>query len=265
MTNNNLTIQKFRKDIETTNFLKLYKELFISSDKSILNDNNLFRLFEIAILLINYGDLSLMKLGYRMILRYSIIAGDYKPLYDISIALNYIPIAKFIENKYFENEYIEKHFNTLFLSAYKENYKIEDYYITGGQKEIKDFAEESDRSFVIVAPTSYGKSEIMLSLLNKHLSKKICILVPTKALLSQTQKRILENKNLLNKSRIIVHPDMYRKADNEFIAIFTQERLLRLLKRDETLIFDTVFIDEAHNLLENDHRSILLTVYNDAY
>lgn len=50
---------------------------------------------------------------------------------------------------------------------------------------------------------------------------------------------------------------MYDGSDS-FIAIFTQERALRLLK-DETISFDLLIIDEAHNLFSYDPRSLLLT------
>jgi len=51
---------------------------------------------------------------------------------------------------------------------------------------------------------------------------------------------------------------MYNADDDDFIAVLTQERLLRLMRKASNLSFDTVFIDEAHNLLEDDQRSVLL-------
>lgn len=50
---------------------------------------------------------------------------------------------------------------------------------------------------------------------------------------------------------------MYNDEEN-FIAIFTQERALRLLNRF-SLHYDLLFIDEAHNILNNNSRSILLS------
>ena len=43
----------------------------------------------------------------------------------------------------------------------------------------------------------------------------------------------------------------------KFIAILTQERLLRLLQKHIDLNFDIILIDEAHNLIEKDSREIL--------
>ncbi|RTZ20892.1 hypothetical protein EKN09_22130, partial [Vibrio penaeicida] len=53
------------------------------------------------------------------------------------------------------------------------------------------------------------------------------------------------------------HDEMYDGSE-DFIAIFTQERALRLLK-DERVFFDLLIIDEAHNLFSYDSRSLLLT------
>lgn len=46
-------------------------------------------------------------------------------------------------------------------------------------------------------------------------------------------------------------------GEDSFIGILTQERALRLLAKEETF-FDLIFIDEAHNILNSDNRSILL-------
>ena len=55
---------------------------------------------------------------------------------------------------------------------------------------------------------------------------------------------------------------MLSNIENNFVAILTQERLLRLLQKHPSLKFDMVLIDEAHNLIENDNREILLECYS---
>jgi hypothetical protein len=57
--------------------------------------------------------------------------------------------------------------------------------------------------------------------------------------------------------KLIIHDEMYDGEDS-FIAIFTQERALRLLKKRD-LSFDLLFVDEAHNILKDDSRSVLLS------
>lgn len=51
---------------------------------------------------------------------------------------------------------------------------------------------------------------------------------------------------------------MYNAADAPCLAVLTQERLLRLFKKDANLAFDCVVVDEAHELLEDDGRNLTL-------
>jgi superfamily II DNA or RNA helicase len=115
-------------------------------------------------------------------------------------------------------------------------------------------AEENDE-VAYIAPTSYGKSSVMIDYIRRHLhvAAKIAIIVPKKSLLMQTY-RIIRGANLGR--RLLMHDEMYNQ-EQRFIAILTQERCLRLLVKSP-ISFDLMFIDEAHNLLENDERAILL-------
>jgi replicative superfamily II helicase len=70
----------------------------------------------------------------------------------------------------------------------------------------------------------------------------------------QTKKRIqCVGKGIF--SKIIVHPEMYNLSDQSCLAVLTQERLLRLLKKDHKLAFDCVIVDEAHEILDDNIRS----------
>jgi replicative superfamily II helicase len=51
---------------------------------------------------------------------------------------------------------------------------------------------------------------------------------------------------------------MYNEKDSFVIAVLTQERLLRLLRKDPKISFDYVIVDEAHSLLGKGERDILL-------
>ncbi|MEI6528671.1 MAG: DEAD/DEAH box helicase family protein, partial [bacterium] len=183
---------------------------------------------------------------------------DYIPLYDVSINKNYIPVARFIEQKYLISNDKRNDFLGTLMSAYEDNFKLNEIYLSQGQKELNIFSEKQN-NYIMVAPTSYGKSEIIISKIEKCLSRKTCIIVPSKALLSQTRRRLLENKVIRDGlKKIITHPDMYKPSDNSFVAVLTQERLLRLLQKNNNLFFDIVFVDEAHNLIKKDDRSTLL-------
>lgn len=254
---NQFTLKEFRKALALSAFSESYKNLQLEKD---LNNAEIHHLLKIAILFANFGDIDLQKLGYKILVSYSTKYNDYRPLYDFAINKGYIPISKFIELNHSENHSNDNFFN-LFFSAFQENFKEKNYYISNGQKKLIEFSSNNNTNFVLIAPTSYGKSEIIVNKVYSNLDKRVCIIVPSKALLAQTKKRLLENSNQNNLQRIITHPEMYKGTEVSFVAVLTQERLLRLLQKNTTLKLDLVLIDEAHNLFggkENDGRSILL-------
>lgn len=256
-----LDLINFRKNLKNSDFQVSYNKMILNIE---LQEKEKLHLLKTAIYLLNFGDIDLQKLGYKIIVNYSIKNNDYKPLYDLAINKDYIPISKLIETKHFNQEYIEEHFFNLFFSAYQENFKNENYYLSSGQKNLIEFSK-STNDFILVAPTSYGKSEVIINKVHSNLDKKVCIIVPSKALLAQTKKRLLNNLSENGLTRIITHPEMYKGNEESFVSVLTQERLLRLLQKNQTLKFDLVLIDEAHNLFgekpfgeKADSRALLL-------
>ena len=250
------TLRQLRNLNQNENeFFSLYKRLMI--DKSFkMSDSQKTYLLSNAVILLNQSDKNLIKLGYRIIVQYANQYNDYIPLYDTSINLGFIPVAKFIEKNFLITP--NKGLSANLTSAYIENFKHKNKYLTLEQKDLYSFAQKTDSSILIVAPTSYGKSELIIKIASRNLNKKVCILVPTKALLAQTQKRLLNNDLIFQKiDKIISHAEMY-KNENEFIAVLTQERLLALLKENKDLKIDILMIDEAHNLFNNSERDSLL-------
>ena len=70
----------------------------------------------------------------------------------------------------------------------------------------------------------------------------------------QTKKSVQQiSKGIFPK--IVVHPEMYTPNDSSCLAVLTQERLLRIFKKDPALSFDCIIVDEAHEMLEDDNRS----------
>jgi hypothetical protein len=217
-------------------------------------------LLSIAILFINQYQTdrrysSYMDFAYSIILKYSLKTLDFKPLYDISINLGFYPIA----NDILKYELLEStNFEDSIISGALTKFKNKSNFIeTLEQKNRKSsFLLDSSLERSYLAPTSFGKSALIVTSIKKlgSLSSKIVVVVQTKSLLMQTYQ-LIRGSNLGRK--IIIHDEMY-DDENDFIAVFTQERALRLMSR-KNLSYDYLFIDEAHNILNFDSRSILLS------
>ena len=245
-----LTLKKIKK----TNFSLLY-------NKFIIGDNLSYKQYEsllaIAICFINADSVEVQRLGYRIIVEYCNQKNNYIPLYEITINKGLYPISKFISEHFFDDR--SKTFFTEWNNAFMEQFSENGIYKSEQQKLLtKFFSDNTLKTLSVIAPTSYGKSELIVSAVKEFADKKICILVSTKALLMQTKKRILDECRD-KVSKVIVHPEMYNSNDKSCVAVLTQERLLRLLKIAPELSFDCVVVDEAHEVLDNNNRSHMLS------
>jgi hypothetical protein len=193
--------------------------------------------------------------AYFIILKYSVQYSDYRPLYDFSMNFGFYPIAKSIlDNSLIESSEISNCLSSVQLDSFRNR---NDYVETLEQHiESQRFLNDNSCEIGYFAPTSFGKSSLIIDYIKKleNCDVKIGIIVPTKSLLVQTYQMVRGARLPL---KLIIHDEMY-DGDASFIAIFTQERALRLLnKRD--LSFDLLFVDEAHNILKGDARSVLLS------
>ena len=244
-----LTLRK----IKNTSFPELYKR-FLAND--ILSNKEIQNLLSIAIILINSDDFNVRRLGYRIIVIYSNRTKDYAPLYEISINSGLYPIAKFIDQKVLSDS--QRSFFTELNTSFLETFKSNNIYFSEQQYLLNDFySKKKDETVSVIAPTSYGKSELILNTIREQEGKNICIITPTKSLLAQTRYRVL-NAKIPWVNKVVVHPEMYNNADPYCVAILTQERLFRLLKENPQLVFDSVIVDEAHELLEDTQREEML-------
>lgn len=189
---------------------------------------------------------------YYIILKYSLIHNDYQPIYDISLNFGLYPIARHITN----NNLLSKvsllnSIRDVCIDKFSDNGYTETFdQYTSRQHILKSCSN----NISYVAPTSFGKSRIIFDHLTKNTNySSIAIIVPTKSLISQTTKEVRRLK--LNK-KILSHDGMYNN-ENNFIAILTQERALRLLQKHD-LFFELIYVDEAHNIFEKDDRNIFL-------
>lgn len=238
-----------------SNFLEINNK--IANSKDLTFEENVFCL-SIAILLVKEFDndkrrTSYLEYGYYLILSYSLQNNILEPLFDISVNMGFYPISKYIlENEKISNENLQNYFIDNSLELFKKNSITE----TLEQKKYREeFLKSNELDNCYIAPTSFGKSTLMLDLISSLELDKVFIIVPTKSLLLQTYKLI---KNRFNDIRVIFHDDMY-EDEGKFIAVLTQERALRLLKNHSEMIVDALLIDEAHNLFELSSRSILLS------
>ena len=249
MKNNNLTI----RILNNTEFPQAYEDFLLDRGMSRLKYR---KMLAVATLFLNSSNENIKRLGYRIIVIYSNRTGDYTPLYDISTNSGIIPVSQFIDEKLVPESC--RNIFTELNAAYNEKFFLHNIFCTLQQKELIDFYDANQESSLsVVAPTSYGKTDLILHTLKKNINRNVCVITPTKALLAQTKSRILQEKDF-SRVKIITHPEMYNKQDDHILSVMTQERVLRLLKLDDNVSFDYVIIDEAHGLLHNDERNTLL-------
>lgn len=200
------------------------------------------------------NDKELFELAYSIVLRYSINTQDYQPLYDISCNYGFYPTVKYInQNKLLEKSSIH---NAVLDYKVKNKFSNDGYVETYEQNKTRLNIISSDkRNIAFIAPTSSGKSSLIIQHLSKNTHiKKAVVLVPTKSLISQSYMDL--RKGITNR-KIISHEGMYN-GEQEFVGALTQERLLRLLENNKELKLDCVYVDEAHNIFSNDNRNVLL-------
>lgn len=249
MKKDEFTIRK----LHNTEFSKLYNDFILNRQ---MNSHKYIQILSLATLFINCENENIRRLGYRIIVIYGNQTMDYKPLYEIAVNLGLIPISHYIESMY-ERDSVASFFTEI-NAAVGENFFINNVYCSVEQKQLIDFYKTSkEETLSVVAPTSYGKTDLIMSTIEQCSDRNICIVTPTKSLLAQTKMRVIQAKiNGINK--IITHPEMYNGKEGNLVCILTQERLLRLLKKKSRISFDYVIIDEAHGLLHDDSRNILL-------
>ncbi len=191
-----------------------------------------------------------LEFSYYLVLNYSIMTNDYTPLLMFSINNGLYPIAKSIFSNY------EMNIQDILYDTEIDFYKKKNIYELKKQYETrKALIESTAQNRAYIAPTSYGKSTAIIEDIYSHQLPKIGIIVPKKALIWQTFRNIKAMAKELN-YKVLLHDSDYLNEE-KVICIFTQERAIRLIQ-DNTFSFDTLYIDEAHNLFEKDERNILL-------
>lgn len=213
-------IEIVKKLEKNKKFNEIIEKLTIN--KKLLENEKIFILM-VALIFLKYYDknkklTTYIEFAYYIILKYSIHCQDYKPLYDFSIEFGFFPIAKnilsldLLDNLSIKDILIDLEIDSF---SYQKQYiqTIEQFNIH------ENILKEKEQEIAFIAPTSFGKSSIIVDLIKKYNTDniKIGVIVPTKSLLIQTFN--LFKKENLNK-RLLLYDEMY-KDDKSFIAIFT--------------------------------------------
>lgn len=112
-------------------------------------------------------------------------------------------------------------------------------------------------NIILSAPTSFGKSLLIDTIIASMKYKNIVVIVPSIALIEETRKRLIKNFN--RQYKIITFPNQERAEKNVFVL--TQERFIEL---DQSVPIDFFVIDEFYKLsiTRGDSRAFTL---NDAF
>ncbi|MEH6652892.1 DEAD/DEAH box helicase family protein [Loktanella salsilacus] len=241
----------------------VYIKLF---DGAPLELNEKIALLSIAIECQKSSDEISQNLGYRIIAAYTKRFKDFDPLLQISANHGYAPLVDSIIKKLSVDD-IDRlgALSIEMLDATMELYENDGIVLTDDQWGIRNFFEASDnKSVSIVAPTSFGKSELIVEFCRRNQKRNICILVPTKSLIAQTRKRILTSAKEARQvgadwsPEVVLHPEAFRRSENGSLCIYTQERLFRHFIMFGESVFDDLLVDEAHNMFGKGHREVLL-------
>lgn len=198
------------------------------------------------------SSLDYLEYFYYLILKYYLHSHDSRPLLTFSVNYGLYPIADVLlkESNKVSDILLEEG-----LAPFREGKIVE---MLSQKRSVEKLLATQNKDRIYVAPTSYGKSTFIRKdlTLKLDLVDKIAIIVPKKVLIWETFlgiKKICREKGVT----VLLHDTEYSGQD-KFVGVFTQERALRLMS-DDSVSFDAIYIDEAHNLFENDgYRGVLL-------
>lgn len=234
---------------------------YLLYQKEIIDTNDANYLYTVALIFIEEYEKSLksdspkklyIEYAYFIISKTSIKTKQFQALYDFSINYGFYPIAKKITALgLLSQESVGSFLVDLAMDRYEESGIVKTF---EQDKIFNEVLMDDNSAVTFLAPTSYGKSELIFKHLKQHNEKSnVAIIVPTKALIDQVYR---EAKKHVDDRKLIIYDQSYkRESDFRVLAIVTQERALRLLEED--VVFDIIYVDEAHELLNFDFRNNL--------
>lgn len=143
--------------------------------------------------------------------------------------------------------------SSLLRYEYHKSPFLKDVYLHEEQQKLS-IELQSQKSVVVSAPTSFGKSLLIEEVIASGLYKQIVIIQPTLALLDETRKKLLKYRDTY---RVIVSTNQEPDQDKGNIFLFTGERVVEY---ENFPPIDFFVIDEFYKLSLNrgDDRAIAL-------
>ena len=207
-----------------------------------------------------YKIISLLQENYKNDSTFQIFANS------VMVKLGNFPALTLLEKE--NQEELRQPYETLLTRSVKETYQeIPDSEYTFTDPQYKIFESlKNNNHYSFSGPTSLGKSFIINAfiryLIKEHRrTDNIVILVPSRALINQTVIKLKEEFKKEEKYTILAHPTvppMFKKEGQQYIFIFTPERLISYLSDSNNPKIDYLFVDEAHKTVApKDTRSPL--------
>ena len=198
---------------------------------------------------------NLLNFIYEIIIEYTMATKDYEPITEISMILGFAPIISITRKKGY---YSNKLFKNIISEFYLKDNIYKNKILSSGQKIIYRLIS-TEEDYSIIAPTSYGKTELMIDSALKCNGDAI-IIVPLVALLNQVKNDVIHVATENNVDvKVLTHHDIKPSENKKNIYVLTQERCYQLIKNNRIQNINQLYIDESHNLLQNGKRSFKLS------
>lgn len=199
------------------------------------------------------GQYLLIRYAYQILVLVARRTGYYEGLSDAALRLGFFPVVEKIN----QIELLQRNANSFqkyFTSDQIKKIRLEGHSVTQEQWNIfNDILENPRNKTVLIAPTSYGKSELIYKLIDRNPEGISAIVVPTRALLHQV---LVEVKDRFPNRKVVTnYQNVKLDTDHNFIIVGTQERVLQFVIAG--FVLDNLFIDEAHEIFEFDYGRAL--------
>ena len=183
---------------------------------------------------------------------YKLGESDYiflKYLSDKSgIPLYYEMLDKFNQNLGISNINLQSFSSLLYESTLYTDEKV---HLHKYQKEILDrFQRGKKNRYLLTASTSFGKTFLVNEIIRKMDYKNILLIFPSIALLSENFEKIIadETYSFIRNCYSIHTLSDVKQLSEKNIFIYTPERYLSFLEKNNEVKFDFVFIDEIYKI-----------------